>query len=112
VPIDFSESSNCATAFFWPKSRWLVETDRAGIVYDVAIVNDARCSTADGLHDGLTPTDIQAKWGPPSRTAHAQTGHEFLVYDSRGATFLVSRNRSSASNGRIIRIDVFTPMPP
>lgn len=101
-----------ATAFYWPKSRWLVETDRTGIVYDVAILNDPQCSTADGLHDGLTPADIRAKWGPPSRSAHAQTGSEFLVYDSRGVTFVVSRNRSSALNGRIIRIDVFTPPTP
>lgn len=97
-----------ATAFYWPNSKLLVEADGAGVVYDIATLNDSRCITADGLHDGLSPADIQEKWGPPSRIAHAQTGNKLLVYDSRGVTFFISRNGTRAS--KIVRIDVFTPM--
>ena len=101
-----------ATAYYWPKSGWLVETGRTGIVVDVAVLRSARCSTVDGLHDGLTAAEVRAKWGPPSRTMGARSGNEFLVYDARGAMFLVSRNASSASYGKVLRVDVFKPRTP
>lgn len=100
-------SHSGTTAFYWPNSKLLVEADGAGVVYDIATVNDSRCITADGVHDGLTQVDLQKKWGPPSRIAHAQTGNDLLVYDSRGVTFFISRNGTRAS--KIVRIDVFNP---
>jgi hypothetical protein len=100
-----------AIAYFWQISGFHAEVDRATVIYDIGISEDPLYATPDGLHAGLTLAATRAKWGSPSRTGRSGS-IEWFAYDSRGLLFFVSRDSGSPWNGKVIRIDVYSPGKP
>ena len=100
-----------AIAYFWRMSGFHAEVDRATVIYDIGISEDPLYATSDGLHAGLTLAATRAKWGSPSRTGRSGS-IAWFAYDSRGLLFFVSRESGSSWNGKVIRIDVFSPAKP
>lgn len=100
-----------AIAYVWQMSGFHAEVDRAGVIYDIGISENALYASADGLHVGVTPAAVLTKWGSPSRTGRSGS-IEWLAYDARGVLCLVSRDPASPRNGKVIRIDVFKPSMP
>lgn len=77
--------------FKGPSAGWMYVA-RNGLVVMLVLVDDGSytqkaCSTAEGLHLGSTPEEVQAAYGPPPRIFQAASGGSFWIYDQRGIAF-------------------------
>lgn len=65
--------------------------DSTTLVVEIQAYYDPRYRTSDGLRVGLTPAQVRAKLGEPSRVLSQSDGYT-LVYRSRGIAFHVATN--------------------
>lgn len=77
--------------FRGPSTGWMYVA-RNGTVVMLVLMDDGSsmqkaCSTAEGLHLGSTPEEVQAAYGPPPRVFQTASGGRFWIYDQRGIAF-------------------------
>jgi len=80
--------------------------DSTTTVVEVQAYYDPRYQTSDGLHVGLTPAQVRAKLGEPSRVMSQSDGYTIL-YRSRGIAFHVATNPQVDGYQTIVWIAVF-----
>jgi hypothetical protein len=85
-----------------------VVTDFTGQILRVTAHDAPQCVTAEGLHDGMTESQIKAVLGAPASTEPVgKIAHE-LVYSS-GIGFTIVDDPSIAGYRTVVEITVFAP---
>ncbi len=80
--------------------------DSTTTVVEVQAYYDPRYQTSDGLRVGLTPAQVRAKLGEPSRVMSQSDGYT-LLYRSRGIAFHVATNPQVDGYQTVVWIAVF-----
>ncbi|HKX18450.1 MAG TPA: hypothetical protein VJT33_10615 [bacterium] len=79
--------------------------DSTTLVVEVQAYYDPRYQTSDGLRVGLTPAQVRAKLGEPSRVMSESDGYT-LVYRLRGIAFHVATNPQADGYQTVVWITV------